>query len=267
MIDPLTVEIGMKSPDRPLLIDLTAPTFAVLSAKMPLAHGGVSDPGADQTDKATEWLNSNSASTGPYRMVAWARNSSVDLRRNSNYWGDPAPFERVLIRHMADGATQLLAVRRGDIDIAMNLSAEQLDSLKGNPDVKVIEGKSIDTLYFILTSDPGLNPVLAKPEAKRAVAAALDYDGIINGLVGGACGSGRHHGCRSVSPAPPRRRPRNSARTRTWRRRSNCWRRPARRTASNSRSPIPTPPISAPTTRNWCRRCRATWRASASRRR
>ena len=185
VIDPLTVEIGMKSPDRPLLIDLTAPTFAILSKKMLLAHGGVSDPGADQTDRATEWLNSASASTGPYRMVAWARNSSVDLRRNTNYWGEPAPFERVLIRHMADGATQLLAVRRGDIDIAMNLSAEQLESLKGNADVKVIEGTSIDTLYFILSSDPGLNPVLAKPEAKRAVAAALDYDGIINGLVGG----------------------------------------------------------------------------------
>jgi len=185
VVDPLTIQIGMKNPNEPLLIDLTAPTFAVLSKKMLLEHGGVAEPGADQADKATQWLNGTSAGTGPYRMVAWERNVSVDLRRNPNYWGDKAPFERIVIRHLADGAAQLLSVRRGDIDIAMNLSAEQLDSLKDNADVSIVESPSIDTLYFILTSDAGLNPVLARPEARQAVAAALDYDGLIKGLVGG----------------------------------------------------------------------------------
>ena len=91
----------------------------------------------------------------------------------------------LLVRHIADGAAQLLAVRRGDVDIAMNLSAEQLDSLKGNADVSVIQGASTDTLYFCLTSNPEMNATLAKKEARQAVVSAIDYDGLIKGLVGG----------------------------------------------------------------------------------
>jgi peptide/nickel transport system substrate-binding protein len=185
IIDPMTVDIAMKNPAEPLLIDLTAPSFAIYSRKMALAQGAVAEPGADQADKATNWLNSNSAGTGPYYMVRWERNSGVELRRNPNWWGGSAAFERIVIRQLADGGEQLLSVRKGDIDIAMNLSAEQLDSLAGNVDVKVIQGGSTDTLYFMMTSDAALNPVLAKREARQAVAAAIDYDGMIKALVGG----------------------------------------------------------------------------------
>ncbi len=185
IVDPMTVEIAMKNPKEPLLLDLTAPSFAIYSAKVAMANGAVSTPGADQADKATPWFNNNSAGSGPYRLVGWERNVSVTLQRNPNYWGGAVPFERVVIRHIADGAAQLLAVRRGDIDIAMNLSAEQLDSLKGNADVATIQGPSTDTLYFMMTSNPEMNPVLAKREARHAVAHAIDYDGLIKGLVGG----------------------------------------------------------------------------------
>jgi peptide/nickel transport system substrate-binding protein len=185
IIDPMTVEIAMKNPKEPLLLDLTAPSFAIYSAKLAKAQGAVSTPGADQSDKATQWLNNNSAGTGPYHMVGWERNVSVTMQKNPHYWGPAPAFERVVVRHIADGAAQLLAVRRGDVDIAMNLSAEQLDSLKGNADVSVIQGASTDTLYFVMTSNPEMNATLAKKEARQAVASAIDYDGLIKGLVGG----------------------------------------------------------------------------------
>ena len=185
IIDPMTVEIAMKNTKEPLLLDLTAPSFAIYSAKLAKAQGAVSTPGADQSDKATQWLNNNSAGTGPYHMVGWERNVSVTMQKNPHYWGPAPAFERVVVRHIADGAAQLLAVRRGDVDIAMNLSAEQLDSLKGNADVSVIQGASTDTLYFVMTSNPEMNATLAKKEARQAVASAIDYDGLIKGLVGG----------------------------------------------------------------------------------
>ncbi len=185
IVDPMTVEIAMKNPAEPLLLDLTAPSFAIYSKKMAVAQGAVSEPGANESDKATNWLNGNSAGTGPYHMVRWERNAGIEMRRNPNWWGGAAAFERVVIRHIADGGAQLLSVRKGDIDIAMNLSAEQLDSLAGNADTKVIEGASTDTLYFMMTSDPAINPMLAKREVRQAVAAALDYDGMIKALVGG----------------------------------------------------------------------------------
>src|SRR5690606_3085193 len=43
VVDPLTVDIVMKDPDEPLLLNLVAPAFAIYSKKMVSANGGVSD--------------------------------------------------------------------------------------------------------------------------------------------------------------------------------------------------------------------------------
>lgn len=186
IVDSHTVDIVMNDPDVPLLMNLVAPAFAIYSKKLSTAQGAVSGPGADKSDKATAWLNQNSAGTAAYRMVSWERNSAVTLARNPHWWGGKAPFERVVIRHIADGAAQLLALRRGDIDAAFNLNAEQRASLTGSSDLRVEETASLDHIYMTLTSSAELNKALASPEARRAVAYAIDYDGIINGLIGGS---------------------------------------------------------------------------------
>ena len=38
---------------------------------------------------------------------------------------------------MSDSAAQLLAIRRGDIDVAFNLIPEQIATLKGDKDISV----------------------------------------------------------------------------------------------------------------------------------
>ena len=60
------------------------------------------------------------------------------LERNKGYWRAPAAFEKVVMRHIADGAAQVLAVRRGDIDAALNLSPDQLDSLAKDANLKIV---------------------------------------------------------------------------------------------------------------------------------
>lgn len=185
VIDPATVEIFLKVPAPSNLIDLTGTVFSIYSKKMVEAQGGASTPDANTKDKATAWLNANSAGSGAYHMVSWERNAQVVLMRNPHYHGGLPPFERIVIRHISDGAAQLLAVRRGDIDLAMNLNAEQIDSLAGSKDVSILKTTSIDTMLMTMTNSATMNPALAKPEARRAVAAAIDYDGLIKGLVGG----------------------------------------------------------------------------------
>jgi peptide/nickel transport system substrate-binding protein len=185
VVDPGTVDLVMKDPNSPMLINCAAPAFAIYSRRIVSANGGVSDASANTADKATQFLNGNSAGTAAYRMVSWERNTAVTLVRNEHWWGGKAPFERVVIRHIGDGAAQLLAVRRGDIDAAFNLTAEQLDSLKGDANVRLESTISLDYVYMTLTGNAEFNPALAKREARQAVAHAIDYDGIIKGLVGG----------------------------------------------------------------------------------
>ncbi len=185
IIDPLAVEITLKVAAPSNLIDLTGTVFSIYSKKMLEAQGAISTADAPTKDKATAWMNGNSGGTGAYHMVSWERNAQVTLARNPYFHGEKPPFERVLIRHIADGAAQLLAIRRGDIDLAMNLNSEQIDSLAGNKDVTIEKTNSVDTFLMTLTNSATMNAALAKVEARRAVAAAIDYDGLIKGLVGG----------------------------------------------------------------------------------
>ncbi|WP_227627153.1 ABC transporter substrate-binding protein, partial [Klebsiella oxytoca] len=84
-------------------------------------------------DKATTWLNENSAGTGAYRLTRWERGAQIQFTRNDNYWRGKPPFERVIIRHIGDSAAQLLSIRRGDIVIAFNLIPKQVSTIKADP--------------------------------------------------------------------------------------------------------------------------------------
>jgi len=183
VVDPLTVKVVMADKNQPLLSVLASITFAVVDSKTAKAQGGTSEKDADKTDKATAWLDQHSAGTGPYVLTSWVRNSEIVLERNKSYWRAPAPFERVVIRHIGDSAAQLLTLRRGDIDAALNLTPDQLDGFARDPNIRLVSGTSLDYMYMTLTSSAELNKTLANKAARQAVAHAIDYDGIIKGLM------------------------------------------------------------------------------------
>jgi len=185
VVDPLTVDIFPKSVDLPLLTILTAPSCGIYEKKIALANGASAAEDAKTADKAAQWFGTTSIGTGPYKLVTWERNVQITMVRNPHYWNGTPGFERVVIRHLGDGGAQLLALKRGDIDVAFNLSPEQLASIANAPDLAIAAEPTFDYLYFAITSSPELNPVLAKKEARQAIAWALDYDGIRDALFGG----------------------------------------------------------------------------------
>jgi peptide/nickel transport system substrate-binding protein len=91
-----------------------------------------------------------------------------------------------VIRHISDGAAQLLAVRRGDIDAAFNLIPEQIAALKSEPNVRLAPLASLDFVYMALTQEAEFNKALAIKEARQAIGYAIDYDGIVKSMLGGA---------------------------------------------------------------------------------
>lgn len=183
--DATTIDIELSDPSQPILAVLAAPEFVAMDKALVTEQGGTDAADAKETDKATDWLNNNSAGTGPYRLVGWQRNQQIQMTRNPNYWNGTPGYERVLIRHMSESAAQLLAVQRGDIDVAFNLLPEQLDSLKDNASIEVMGATSLDFIYMAVAAAPD-NPALQNKLARQAIGYAIDYDGIIRSLVGGA---------------------------------------------------------------------------------
>jgi peptide/nickel transport system substrate-binding protein len=194
VVDDHTVDMVLKDSSQPILTILAAPEFVVMEKAAVVPHGATDAPDAKDKDTATDWLNSNSAGTGPYRLTGWQRNQQIQMVQNPNYWRGKPGFDRVLIRHMSESAAQLLALQRGDIDVAFNLIPEQIESLKGDPNIDVRGATSLDFIYMAVAASPA-NPALQKKEARQAIGYAIDYDGIIKNLIGG-------HAVRPVSFLP-----------------------------------------------------------------
>jgi peptide/nickel transport system substrate-binding protein len=104
--------------------------------------------------------------------------------KNTNYWKGTPGYDRVLIRHMSESAAQLLAIQRGDVDVAFNLIPEQIATLKGDPNIGVMGMTSLDFIYMAVAESPA-NPALQNKLARQAIGYAIDYDGIIRNLIGG----------------------------------------------------------------------------------
>lgn len=184
-VDAATVKITLKEPNAAFLAMLVSPNFAVVDSQVVKAQGGTDADDAKDADKATDWLDSNSAGTGPYVLKEWKRDEQVVIERNPNYWRGTVPFDRIIFREIPDDAARQQALERGDVDIAIGLDVDAIKRLEGNPDLQVIVGNTLDMTYLALTTNAELSKELSDKRVRQAIVYAVDYDGILNGLLGG----------------------------------------------------------------------------------
>ncbi|MBX2997555.1 MAG: ABC transporter substrate-binding protein [Caldilineaceae bacterium] len=176
--DEQTVVLTLEQPDPAILAKMVFGGFSVVNQAVVEAQGGSAAEDASTADTAETWLNQNSAGSGPYVLERWEPGVETVLVRNDNYWGDAPAIERVIFRNIPESATQKIQLEAGDIDIAFDLSQDQLPSLEGNPNVTIYQGLS-DTLVFLKgNQNPEVGGPMSDPLVQAAVRYALDYEGI-----------------------------------------------------------------------------------------
>ncbi len=179
IVDAHTVKTILTESFADWLAVLAGPNAAIMDSKLVKEHGGSDSATADKDDKSEEWLNQHSAGSGPFILTGWQKNEVITLERNPNYFLGPAKLAKIEVRDVTSPATQKLQIEKGDIDVAVNLTPDLVAPLKGNRNVKIISGQSLDNMYMGLTTNPALDPNLAKKEVRRAIRYAVDYDGIL----------------------------------------------------------------------------------------
>jgi peptide/nickel transport system substrate-binding protein len=182
VVDAQTVRVALTGPDATFLAALAAGVFSIVDSKTIRAQGGVETVGADTLDKAEAWFFNHSAGTGPYILERYTRETEIVLDRNEKYYGPKPFFRQVVIRHIKDPATQSLTLQRGDVDLALDLSVDQAEGLKGRAGVTLFEDPSAYTVYM------GLNTSIApwdKAKVREAVKYGIDYNGIVTGIMRG----------------------------------------------------------------------------------
>ncbi|HEX5992754.1 MAG TPA: ABC transporter substrate-binding protein [Thermomicrobiales bacterium] len=186
-VDPLTIKINLVSQNAALVAILTSLPLAVTDSKLLKENGGTDAEDADQVDTAKEWFNAgNSAGTGPYRLTAWEIENQIILEKNPDYWGEPAKLDRMIWRNVVDANSQLQAVQAGEADIAYSVDPDVAGSVTEDPNLQLISGPSLAIEYLAMHTQEDPGGPLANPTLRQALGYAIDYDGIVNGLMSGA---------------------------------------------------------------------------------
>lgn len=174
--DDLTVVLTLSQPDASILAKIIFDAFSILNAEEVRAQGGTDEENAAETDTAEAWLMNNSAGTGPYMVESYEPTVQTVLVRNPNYWGEPAFFDRIIIQNLPETSTQKLALEAGDIDIAMDVIADQVESFEANPDIEVFSTQSDTLIWLLMNMDPEVGGPVSDPLVQRAIRYALNYD-------------------------------------------------------------------------------------------
>jgi peptide/nickel transport system substrate-binding protein len=177
-VDANTVTIETDQAYAPtfVLYCLTATVGSVVDKKEVMAHEKDGDLGH-------AWLRTNYAGSGPFKLNQWKASELLILDANPSYWDGAPTLKRVIIRHIAEQATQRLLLEKGDIDIARNLGPDQIKGLEGNPDVRIHSSPKGGIFYLGLNQK---HEALQKPQVRQALKYLVDYDGIANTILKGS---------------------------------------------------------------------------------
>jgi len=179
VIDEYTVQITLNKPYAPF-------AAAVFTTRL----SAVVDPAVMEHevdgDWASGWLRDHTAGSGPYYLEYFnLPEDKLVLRANENYWRGAPKIKKITILNIPEHSVQRMMLEKGDIDLAWDLTADDIALIKDKPGIKV---ETFPTSAVTVLS-PNFREEFGSPlldvKVRKAVAYALDYDGIIEYIVGG----------------------------------------------------------------------------------
>ncbi len=175
--DSTTVVVTLTGTDPAILAKIAAWPFSVVNPEVVMANGGTDAADADQKDTADAWFSTTTAGTGPYILESYEKESQLILVRNTNYWGTAPYFDRVILQNIPESAAQKVALEAGDIDVALDITPDQVDSIDAIDGISVYTTGAFTLHYLAMNRDPQFGGPMADPKVELAVRYALDYEG------------------------------------------------------------------------------------------
>lgn len=176
VVDPLTIEIVLDRPSAVFLSWLAMPQAAIVSPAAAAQYG--------------DDFSVHPVGTGPFVFESYIPDTEVVLQANPDYFRGPAQISTIIYRIIPDAATRRLEIENGTVDIVQqngqlfSIPVEDIKALKENPAIDVIELDS-QIIRNIDFNNNNPDSVLANVTLRKAIGYAIDYDGLVNDLLGG----------------------------------------------------------------------------------
>ena len=168
----------METPDTyTFIVHLREPMFTFASDISVPTHGMVSPLAYDENHAVTAAVG-----TGPFSLESWTRDSNFTLAANLDFHRGPPRLERLRFLVIPDSSARAMALQSGDIDMMSGRGAlTALEGLRQQEHIQIITALS-QTSEFIMINTA--DPVLGDLSVRRAIAAAVDFQGAVSALLG-----------------------------------------------------------------------------------
>ncbi|MDY6835043.1 MAG: peptide ABC transporter substrate-binding protein [Chloroflexota bacterium] len=167
-IDDYTLRITLGNPCNSFLQRMAL--WAVYPLRQDIVEGN-----GDEWDKSTESCIGN----GPFLLQEWVTDDHITLEKNPNYWGEKAMLDEVRYSMYEDAATEYIAYKTGDLDIArVPLGTE--GTMADNPELISYPRLKTNAVFFDCAEPPFDNSTL-----RKALSTAIDRDALVNSVQGG----------------------------------------------------------------------------------
>lgn len=168
VVDEYTVVVNTHEPYAPILMNLAHPSTAIVCKSAVEA-----DP---------EGIKTNPIGCGPYKFVEWKQGDSVKLEAFEDYYFGAPATKNVVMRVIPENAQRTIALETGEIDIAYNLSVNDVERVKESKDLELLTTKTSSVGYISFNTEKApFNDV----KARQAIAHAIDKQLIVDTLLYG----------------------------------------------------------------------------------
>lgn len=177
--DDTTLVIKLSAPDSSFLTKLAVNTFAVMDSKVLAENGGLNTEDAATKDTAEAYINEHkNLGSGPFLVESFNPGVELVLKRNENYWGTKPEADRVIIKAVTDSNAALMMLDTGDLDVSLNITADQLPQIDSSSNVKYEMVPTATITYLLMNQNAEFGGPMTNPDVRRAVGYALDYSKI-----------------------------------------------------------------------------------------
>jgi peptide/nickel transport system substrate-binding protein len=189
-VDDHTVDFVLASPNP--ILHAEWDTWYMFSRKWSEANGATQAQSASATSLNPFALKANG--TGPFMITSHEPGVKTVFKPNPNWWGKPEHnLTEVVFQTIKSDATRVAALLSGDIDMMDPVPVQDIERVKGSPNVTVLTGPELRTIFLNLdsfreellySSVKGKNP-FKDARVRKAVYQAIDMEAIHNKVMRG----------------------------------------------------------------------------------
>jgi ABC-type transport system substrate-binding protein len=127
--------------------------------------------------------------TGPYVFDRYETDQFIDLIAYSDYFRGAPKIERIRLASIPDDNTRIIALQNGEVDLIMNVPADELERLSGAEGIQIIIQETPTVSGTFVDSDQSkeepIKVAMRQPQFRQALLHAMDFDALINDVLEG----------------------------------------------------------------------------------